>query len=167
MLRVPQLSKFEREDIMTTEWPVVRQGWTGHRPQIFGNHSTADIFRLACRPGGATIKEMLRLRRDTGNDDDKKEAALKKLIKEIEKAYLVELIVNGDNYRFQRVNSNVSSPNKTPQQIYNQPQDNSYLLSQGEIPTLDEIKAIYKENVKLGEDIDPDRLKILIKQLRQ
>ena len=80
---------------MTTEWPVVRQGWTGHRPQIFGNHSTADIFRLACRPGGATIKEMLRLRRDTGNDDDKKEAALKKLIKEIEKAYLVELIVNG------------------------------------------------------------------------
>ena len=76
-------------------------------------------------------------------------------------------VTNGDNYRFQRVNSNVSSPNKTPQQIYNQAQDNSYLLSQGEIPTLDEIKAIYKENVKLGEDIDPDRLKILIKQLFQ
>ena len=138
---------------MTAEWPVVRQDWTGHIPKIHGNRSTADIFQLACRPSGATIKDMLRLRRDMGNDDYKKESALLKLIYAIEKAYLVELIVNGDNYRFQRVNTNASSPSIASQQTHSQPQDNSHQ------PTREEVEKILREIAPKGKEIDEELLK--------
>ena len=54
-----------------------------------------------------------------------------------------------------------------PMQKREQSQENNSLLAQGEIPTWDEIQAIYKEDAKPGEDIAPDRLKKLIEQLFQ
>jgi hypothetical protein len=84
-------------------WPILRPGWKGHIPKIFSGQSTDKIFHLACRPHGATINEMLKLRRDTGNDYPSKVAALLKLLNEIESAYLVKLVVNGDNYHYQRI----------------------------------------------------------------
>ena len=87
----------------TGAWPVLRTGWTGTIPKIFAGQSTEKIFLLACRPGGATIPELLALRKESGKSQYVKVAALVKLLNEIENAYLVKLIENGGSYTFKRI----------------------------------------------------------------
>lgn len=84
----------------TAVWPSRRPEWKGDIPKISSGKTTEEIFRLAFRPTGATIEEMLIVRRDDGKPYDDRKKALIKLLKEIKNAYAVELVESGDNYRF-------------------------------------------------------------------
>lgn len=141
------------EGTMTTEteaWPALRPGWKGVIPKIFAGKSTDHIFRLACKPGGASIEEMLRLRKDKGIPYDDRKKVLVKLLKEIKDAYRVELIENGDTFQFHSEKSLISSTDNASQQISVQPHNNSYL------PNKDDFETAYRTLTNPGETISID-----------
>jgi hypothetical protein len=80
--------------------PMRRPGWEGEAPSIFDGRTTKPIFMLAYRPQGATIQEMLSVRRETRKSPEVRVKALIKLLNAIEDAYTVKLISTGDVYRF-------------------------------------------------------------------
>jgi len=160
-------NEIKMEGTMITEtavWLALRPGWKGIIPKIFAGKSTAHIFRLACRPSGATIEEMLRLRKDNGKPYDDRKKALVKLLKEIKNAYRVELIENGDRFQFQSEKSLVSSTNNASQQTSAQPHDNSYLPSKDDFETA--YRTLANPGVTIYIDSVLDQLEINAKKNR-
>lgn len=127
-------------------WPRIRPQWSGHIPKISVGDSTEEIFRLAWKQDGATIVEMLNCRKDSGKSIDVKKKALLKLLKAIEKAYLVKLVVDGDNYRFIPENSGGSVTINTAHKA----------LARSYLPTKEDFEIAYKMVSRLGETISLD-----------